>query len=120
MSKKEDLTYKVQVEQDKEYRIKVRIGDAQDGDHNVFGTCPFATKPENDNPEWNSVLGKGSQIKGKVLFISSATQDNNPNTNNVSVRVFINDQQIMPLSGNYQLKVSDAEIAYFNQKIEFV
>jgi len=120
MSKKENLTYKVQVDRDKEYSIKVRIGDAQDGDHNVFGTCPYETEPENDNPEWISFLGNGNQIKGKILYISSATQDNNPSTNKVSVRVFINNEQIIPLSGNYELTVSDNEIAYFNQKIDFV
>lgn len=120
MSKKENLHYEVQVEQDKEYTIKVRIGDAQDGDHNVFGTCPYKTEPENDNPEWISYLGYGNQIRGKVLYISSATQDNNPNTNNVSVRVLINDEQVEPLIGNYILNVSDNEIAYFNQKIHFV
>ncbi len=120
MSKKEQLFYRIQVEQHLEYTIKVRIGDAQDGDHNVFGTCPFATQPENDNPEWISYLGKGSQIKDKTLFVSSATQDNNPNTNNVSVRLFINNQQVEPYKGNYKLTVEDNEIAYFNQRIEFV
>lgn len=120
MSKKEDLTYRFQVELNKEYQIIVRIGDAQDGDHNVFGTCPYDTPPKNDDPEWISKLGLGSQIKDTVLYISSATQDNNPNTNNVSVRVFINDLQILPIKGNYELTVEDNEIAYFNQKIEFV
>ncbi len=62
MSKKESLAYEVQVEPQKEYRIKVRIGDAQDGDHNVFGTCPYETEPENDNPEWSSKLALGSEI----------------------------------------------------------
>lgn len=120
MSKKEELFYKIQVEQDKEYSIKIRIGDAQDGDHNVFGTCPYKTGPENDNPEWISYLGKGSQIKNKVLFVCSATQDNNPNTNNVSVRLFINNEQVKPYKGNYKLTVEDNEIAYFNQRIDFV
>jgi hypothetical protein len=120
MSKKENLDYKVQVEQEKEYTIKVRIGDGQDGDHNVFGTCPHDTIPENDNPEWISYLGVGSQIKGKTLYVSSATQNNNPNTNFVSVRVFINGEQIKPLSGNFVLNVNENEIVYFNQKIDFV
>jgi len=120
MSKKESLTYEVQVEPNKEYRIKVRIGDAQDGDHNVFGTCPYETEPENDNPEWISKLGLGSQIKNTVLYVSSATQDNNPNTNHVSVRVFINDEQIFPLTGKYEIIVEDNEIVYFNQQIKFL
>ena len=120
MSKKENLIYKVEVEQEKDYTIKVRIGDGQDGDHNVFGTCPYKTPPVDNNPVWESVLGKGSQIKGKVLYISSATQDNNPNTNNVSVRLFINNIQIKPLSGKCELTVDDNEIAYFNQKIDFI
>jgi len=120
MSKKEELTYVVKVENNTDYWIVVRIGDAQDGDHNVFGTCPYATNPENDNPEWNSFLGTGNQIRNKVLYISSATQDNNPNTNHVSVRVFINDEQILPLTGNFEMTVGDNEIAYFNQKIDFV
>ena len=119
MSKKETLIYKVQTAQDTKYTIKVRIGDAQDGDHNVFGTCPYETEPENDNPEWISFLGYGNQVKNKTLYISSATQDNNPNTNKVSVRVFINNVQIIPLSENYELTVGDNEIAYFNQKIDF-
>jgi hypothetical protein len=120
MSKKENLTYRVQVEPNKEYRIKIRIGDAQDGDHNIFGNCPYETEPVNDDPEWESKLGKGSQLKNKVMYVSSATQDNNPNTNNVSVRVFINEQQILPLTGKYELTVNNSEIAYFNQKIDFV
>nr|WP_321485565.1 hypothetical protein [uncultured Draconibacterium sp.] len=120
MSKKEELFYKIQVEPNEEYTIMIRIGDAQDGDHNVFGTCPYDKEPENDNPEWVSYLGKGRQIKNKVLFVSSATQDNNPNTNNVSVRLFINDEQIEPYEGDYELTVDDSEIAYFNQKIDFV
>lgn len=120
MSQKENLSYVVPVEQDGTYTIKVRIGDAQDGDHNVFGTCPYQTEPENDNPEWISYLEIGNKIKGKILYVSSATQDNNPNTNKVSVRVFINDRQIEPVSGQNELTVGDNEIAYFNQKIDFV
>lgn len=119
MSKKENLIYKVQVSDDVDYTIKVRIGDAQDGDHNVFGTCPYQTEPIDDDPEWESYLGTGREIKNKVLYVSSATQDNNPHTNKVSCRVFINDEQIEPISGEYELVVSDNEIAYFNQKIEF-
>jgi hypothetical protein len=120
MSKKEDLFYKIQVVKELEYTITMRIGDAQNGDHNVFGTCPYASKPENDNPEWISYLGKGKQLINKVLYVNSATQDNNPNTNKVSVRLFINNKQIEPYKGNYILTVEDNEIAYFNQKIEFV
>jgi len=120
MSKKEDLTYVINVEPDKEYKIKVRIGDAQDGDHNVFGDCPYDTEPVNDDPEWKSKLGLGSELKGKPLFVCSATQDNNPHTNQVSVRVFINEEQVLPNTGNFELIVEDNEIAYFNQRIDFV
>lgn len=120
MSKKEELFYRIQVEPNQKYSIVVRIGDAHDGDHNVFGTCPYQTKPEDDNPEWKSYLGSGIEIKDKGLFICSATKDNNPNTNMVSVRLFINDKQVLPYKGNYVLVVNDEEIAYFNQEIDFV
>ena len=120
MSKKEKLTYEVKVESDQDYKIKVRIGDAQDGDHNVFGNCPYSREPVNDDPEWISILGLGSQIKKKVLYVSSATQDNNPHTNNVSVRVFVNEKELDPITGNNVLTVKDEEIAYFNQQIDFV
>jgi hypothetical protein len=120
MSKKEKIIYEVQIEQDKEYSINVRIGDAQDGDHNVFGSCPYTTEPLNDKVEWISFLGVGHEIKGKKLYISSATIDSNPNTNNVSVRIKINDKEINPISGNNVLTVEEHDIAYFNQKISFV
>jgi hypothetical protein len=120
MATRESLSYKVQVSPGESYEIKVRIGDAQSGDHNVFGTCPFDIKPEKNNPEWKSKLGSGDIIKGKTLHISSATQNNNPNTDNVSVRLFINGNQIAPLSGNNVLKAAPNEVVYFNQKIDFV
>ena len=110
MSKKEKLIYKVSVDPNTEYTIKARIGDAQDGDHNVFGNCPYSIEPENDNPEWISLLGLGSAIKGKVLYISSSTIDSNPHTNNVSVRIFINNVQIEPKSGNFVLNVNENDI----------
>ncbi len=120
MATRETLNYRFQAEPATLYEIKIRIGDAQSGDHNVFGTCPFDTKPEKNNPEWKSKLGDGSLIKGKTLHISSATQNNNPNTDNVSVRVFINGSQIASLSGNNVLKAAPKEVVYFNQKIDFV
>jgi hypothetical protein len=120
MATRKNLNYQVQVSPGESYEIKVRIGDAQSGDHNVFGTCPFDTKPEKNNPEWKSKLGNGSLIKGKTLHISSATQNNNPNTDNVSVRLFINGNQIAPLSGNNVIKAATKEVVYFNQKIDFV
>lgn len=120
MSKKENLIYDVIVKPDTEYRIKIRIGDGQDGDHNVFGNCPYEHEPVNDKPEWKTKLAKGSKIKDTVLYVSSATQDNNPNTNYVSVRVFINGEQITQLEGENKFEVDDNEIAYFNQKINFV
>jgi len=120
MSKEESLTYTVAVDPDTEYEIKVRVGDAQEGTHNVFGTCPFETEPINDEPEWISLLGDGAEIKDKVLYIVSGTQNINPDTNFVSVRVFINDEQIEPDSGDYAFEVEEHEIVYFNQKIDFV
>lgn len=120
MSKKEKLVYEVQVEPDREYSISVRIGDAQDGDHNVFGNCPHTTDPINDKVEWESFLGTGNEIKGKKLYVSSVTIDSNPNTNNVSVRVKINGEEIMPTSGNRVLTVEEKDIAYFNQKLSFI
>jgi len=120
MSKKEKVIYKIAIEHQKEYYINVRIGDGQPGDNNVFGTCPYETEPENDNPEWKSYLGTGSQIKGTILFISSVTKDTNPNTNWVSVRIQINGEELQPKEGNIKLEVEENDIAYFNQKIEFV
>lgn len=120
MSKDESLDYEVQVEENEEYSIKVRVGDGQDGDHNVFGTCPFIKEPKNDDPEWISYLGFGSEIKGTYLSISTATQDNNPYSNKVSVRLFINNQQIKPYKGQNEFTVNHNEIVYFNQKIFFI
>ena len=120
MSKKEKLEYRFQVESHKDYSIKVRIGDVQDGDHNVYGSCPYENEPINDNPEWESHLGLGNEIKGKVLFISSASLNSNPHTNNVSVRVFINEEQVEPILGNYVLNIEENEIGYFNQIINFI
>lgn len=83
MSKKDKLIYKVQTELNKEYEIKVRIGDAHDGDHNVFGTCPYETEPENDNQyifksvtesKWN--LSVGYQITENILWSMSLSEIN--------------------------------------------
>lgn len=120
MSREESLTYTVTVNPDTEYEIKVRVGDAQEGTHNAFGTCPFAPEPIKDDPEWISNLGLGAEIKDKTLYVISGTQNTNPDTDFISVRVFINDEQVEPDTGDYAFEVEDNEIVYFNQKIDFV
>ena len=102
----EELIYEVQVQDpNKTFKINVRIGDAQPGDHNVSGNCPRETPPTSDHPEWESILGTGNEIINKVLYVDSATQNSNPNTNWVSVRVKINGDPIKPKSGNSKMEV---------------
>jgi hypothetical protein len=120
MSKKESLTYEVKISEESEYQIKVRIGDANDGDHNVFGDCPRNTMPNDDDPEWKSMLGPGSNIKNTKLYISSATKKTNPNTGYVSVRVFLNGNQLLPKTGKNELTAEDQEVVFFNQEIVFL
>ena len=114
------LNYNIQVNDNTEYGIEVRIGDAQVGDHIVFGKCPFDTPPKENESEWTSGLGKGINLKNMVMYITSTTQDNNPNTNNVSVRLFINGEQIVPKEeDDFVQKVNDRDIIFFNQEIRF-
>ena len=113
-----DLNYQYEVEPDTNYSIKVRIGDGQPGAHAVDGDCPYQNEPVKDDPEWISDLGVGRELIGKTLKIYSVTRNKNPNTNYVSVRVFINDEQIIPDNG-YSFEVDKDEWVYFNQKIDF-
>lgn len=115
----EDVEYKVLVDSDDVHTIKVRIGDANSGDNQVGGSCPYKVIPTLDSPEWISELGTGKEITGKMLWISSFTICDNPHTDHVSVRVFINGVRIKPTTGEYKLKVGQGGKVYFNQKIKF-
>jgi len=116
----ENLIYQIYVADNTDYEITVRVGDANPGNHRGSGSIQIVTPPQPNVEEWQCPLGKGIDIRGKELDVISTTKSLNPDSEWVSVRVFINGKMIDPISGNNKLIVTKNTIVYFNQFIKFV
>ena len=121
-----ELFYSVPVIDSSEYNLTVRIGDAQPGDINVvYANCPFASYPLDNNSEWNTLLGLGKKLKDKQILLSSLTKNQSQMTDNVSIRVFINGNEIRPQAHSNDpdphIKTVDKnDLIQFIQKIVFL
>jgi hypothetical protein len=66
---------------DGEVRLQVAIGEGQFGSTRAV----VGTKQVDDVHDMDTVLGKGSDLRGRELVITSVVTDTNPQTNRTSV-----------------------------------
>lgn len=80
------------------YRLTVTVGDGQVGTHSMkdfFGN--YITGEVK-----NHFLGKGTDLEGKTLIVSSTVTDTNPKSDWTSITFYLNDTKIGEFSSEVE------------------
>lgn len=115
------MTVRYQIPSDAQ-KIKMLVGDVNDGDFQKIIAEFDIAKPQNNNPIWESPLPGADVAKGKKLMMLATIQENNPHSEWGSVYLYINDNDDPeePVEGENKFRIEDDEIVYVQNHIEFV